>query len=62
MSEQNETRVPWWKCGECGYTLQAVQPPEQCPSCLRKCEFRDVTCYTPECGMRGPDPKLLGDK
>lgn len=59
MTEQNQ--APWWKCGECGHTLQAAEPPEVCPFCNRKCEFRNVTCYTPECGMSGPDPRLLGD-
>jgi len=52
----------WWKCNECGHTLQAEQPPEQCPSCNKKCEFVNVSCYTPECDPGGPDPKLLGGK
>ncbi len=43
----------FWKCRECGYLLKARTFPEQCPSCFRKCEFKNVTCYTPECG--GPD-------
>lgn len=43
----------FWKCGECGFILQAETFPEQCPSCLKKCEFRNVTCYTPECGGPG---------
>jgi rubredoxin len=30
-----------------------MQPPETCPSCKKKCEFVDVSCYTPDCG--GPD-------
>ncbi|ROQ93393.1 rubredoxin-like domain-containing protein [Desulfosoma caldarium] len=42
-----------WKCNNCGHTLQALTPPETCPSCKEKCEFLDVTCYIPECG--GPD-------
>ncbi|MGQ9669420.1 MAG: rubredoxin-like domain-containing protein [Desulfosoma sp.] len=42
-----------WKCNKCGHTLQALTPPETCPSCKEKCEFLDVTCYIPECG--GPD-------
>lgn len=54
------SKAPWWQCGECGHTLQAAEPPETCPSCNRKCEFKNVTCYTPECGLDGPDPKLLG--
>ena len=49
----------YWKCGECGYTLQAMEPPETCPSCYRKCVFKNVTCYTPECGGIGkPDKRL----
>ena len=43
----------WWKCSNCGYTLEVSQPPEVCPSCKEKCNFVDATCYTPECG--GPD-------
>jgi rubredoxin len=49
----------WWKCSNCGYTLQAAVPPETCPSCKEKCNFVDATCYTPECG--GPeniDPQI----
>jgi len=53
----------WWKCSECGFTMQATMPPEQCPSCQQKCAFIDVTCYTPECGgPGGPDPQLLGPR
>ncbi len=53
----------WWKCSECGYTLQEATPPEICPSCKQKCAFTDATCYTPECGGPGnPDPQLLGKK
>jgi len=49
----------FWKCSECGYTLTAEAPPEKCPSCNKKCEFRNVTCYTPECGGPGHiDPRL----
>jgi rubrerythrin len=49
----------FWKCNECGYTLTAETPPEKCPSCGKKCEFRNVTCYTPECGGPGHiDPRL----
>lgn len=59
MGEQTQSGN-WWKCGECGHTLQAEAPPETCPSCNHKCEFKDVSCYTPECDTSGPDPKLLG--
>lgn len=40
-----------WKCGNCGYELEADTPPEVCPSCNKKCEFIDNNCYTPECGL-----------
>jgi rubrerythrin len=53
---------PWWKCSECGYTLQASQAPEVCPSCNQKCAFIDVTCYTPECEPGNPNPQLLGTR
>ena len=52
--------LTYWKCEKCGYLLTAKAPPEHCPSCKAKCDFRNVTCYTPECG--GPehyDPKLV---
>jgi rubrerythrin len=49
----------FWKCDECGYTLPASAPPEVCPSCNKRCLFRNVTCYTPECGGLGHiDPRL----
>ncbi len=47
-----------WKCTNCGYTLTEVKPPEQCPSCKEKCDFVDVSCYTPDCGSTGQDPRL----
>lgn len=50
---------PHWKCGKCGNTVQAPTPPEICPSCKEKCLFKDVTCYTPDCGGPGGiDPRL----
>ncbi len=39
-----------WKCGNCGYVLDAEIAPEVCPSCGHKCEFIDDNCYTPDCG------------
>ena len=49
----------FWKCGKCGNTLQAPNPPEICPSCKEKCLFKDVSCYTPECGGPGHiDPRM----
>ncbi len=50
-----------WKCSKCGYTQEAdpgVAPPETCPMCKEKCEFTNVTCYIPECGMTGQDSRL----
>lgn len=52
--------LTYWKCGKCRFLLSASIPPKICPSCKEKCDFHNVTCYTPECG--GPkniDPKLL---
>lgn len=52
----------WWKCSDCGYTLQAQTPPEVCPSCKHKCIFVDATCYTPECGGPGNVDPQIGQK
>jgi len=50
---------PFWKCLECGNTIQIPSPPETCPSCKEQCAFKDVSCYTPDCGGPGHmDPKL----
>ncbi len=49
---------PHWKCSDCGYTMQADAPPDVCESCGEECEFKDVTCYAPECGFKGVDPRL----
>jgi rubrerythrin len=50
---------PFWKCSGCGHTLQAPAPPDTCPSCKNNCGFKNVSCYTPECGGPGNiDPKL----
>jgi len=49
----------YWKCGECGFLITAGAPPDECPQCNKKCEFLNVTCYTPECGGPGNiDPRL----
>lgn len=42
-----------WKCTNCGFTLEAPAPPDQCPNCNHKCEFLNTTCYIPDCG--GPE-------
>ncbi|WP_369688345.1 rubredoxin-like domain-containing protein [Desulfatitalea tepidiphila] len=47
-----------WKCGNCGYELEAERPPERCPSCKQSCEFLDNTCYTPDCAVSGKDPRI----
>ena len=52
----------WWKCSECGYTLQAAAPPEECPGCEKKCLFVDATCYTPDCGGPGNIDPQIGKK
>lgn len=50
---------PYWKCSKCNFTFQAPHPPEVCPSCQGRCEFKNVTCYLPECGGPGNiDPRL----
>jgi desulfoferrodoxin-like iron-binding protein len=51
--------APYWKCSNCRYVLQASQPPETCPSCSEHCQFTDVTCYIPECGLSGTDNRLI---
>jgi rubredoxin len=49
----------YWKCSDCGFTIQAPRPPEKCPMCHGNCEFKDVSCYQPECGGPGHiDPRL----
>ena len=49
-----------WKCSS-GYTLEADAPPNECPACKQKCDFLDATCYTPDCGPEGMDPRI-GEK
>lgn len=51
---------PFWKCSNCGTTIQEAAAPETCPSCKQNCEFSDVTCYSPDCGGPGNiDPRLV---
>jgi rubrerythrin len=48
-----------WKCSKCGYQLEAAGPPATCPQCREACEFKDITCYLPDCGGPGNvDPRL----
>ena len=53
-----ERKMADWKCQKCGYTLQKEVPPEVCPQCKEKCEFVDVSCYIPDCGQTGQDPRI----
>jgi rubrerythrin len=51
--------LTYWKCGHCGFLITASKAPVTCPQCGQKCEFRNVTCYLPECGGPGHvDPRL----
>ena len=51
--------LSFWKCQKCGYTITVATPPDVCPDCNEKCDFRNVTCYTPACGGPGNiDPRL----
>lgn len=51
--------LTYWKCNDCGYLITAQSPPDVCPGCGKKCEFKNVTCYIPECGGPGHiDPRL----
>lgn len=51
-----------WMCINCGYYLQATEPPQKCPSCKQVCAFNDVTCYRPDCGGESNvDPILVGN-
>ena len=36
-----------WRCGNCGYRLEAEVPPQECPGCKQKCEFIDDNPYVP---------------
>jgi len=56
---KDEQPPTWFKCSQCGHTFEGQVPPERCPSCNEKCTFTNVSCYTPDCGCEGPDPKLL---
>ena len=50
--------LTFWKCGLCGYLITASVPPDVCPQCKEPCDFRNVTCYTPDCGQTGSDKRL----
>lgn len=54
-----ECGLTYWKCPECGFTITAPTPPDICPECKVKCDFKNITCYIPECGGPGHiDPRL----
>ncbi|MBW2010767.1 MAG: hypothetical protein JRG68_04045 [Deltaproteobacteria bacterium] len=54
-----ECGLTYWKCSECGFTMTASTPPDTCPECKAKCEFKNISCYLPECGGPGHiDPRL----
>jgi len=36
-----------WRCGRCGYALEADAPPEVCPGCREHCDFVDANPYVP---------------
>lgn len=58
--EKKAGELNHWKCGKCKYTFTAPSLPEQCPVCDEKCDFLNITCYTPECGGSGNiDPRLV---
>ena len=51
--------LTYWKCSNCGFTITAAIPPDVCPECGERCNFRNITCYTPQCGGPGQiDPRL----
>lgn len=47
-----------WKCQKCGYRMETDNPPEVCPGCKEKCEFVDITCYTPDCTGEKVDDRI----
>ena len=52
-----------WRCADCGYRLEADQPPEECPGCGQKCDFIDDNRYVPasEGGPVGPGDPIGAD-
>jgi len=51
--------LTYWRCGKCGFLFTAPGPPEVCPECGGLNNFKNVTCYLPECGGPGNiDPRL----
>lgn len=58
MDQPQEIPKMTWKCTNCNYTLEEQVPPETCPSCSEKCDFVDITCYTPDCEVKGTDDRI----
>jgi rubredoxin len=57
---KTEEGLSHWKCGKCSFTFTARSLPEKCPVCDEKCDFLNITCYTPDCGGPGNiDPRLV---
>jgi len=56
--QQGGARMTTWKCSKCGYTVKQEKPPEPCPACNEKCEFLNITCYTPDCEGKGIDQRI----
>ena len=51
--------LTYWKCNKCGFTITTAIPPDVCRECGERCNFVNITCYTPECGGPGNiDPRL----
>jgi len=51
--------LTYWRCGKCGFLFTAAGPPDVCTECGEVNNFKDVTCYIPECGGPGNiDPRL----
>ncbi len=50
-----EEKIFLESCSKCGFNVVAPTPPEVCPECKEACEFKNVTCYLPDCGgLRQP--------
>ncbi|WP_163339388.1 rubredoxin-like domain-containing protein [Desulfopila sp. IMCC35008] len=51
--------LTYWRCSSCSFIITSPNPPEICPECGQECDFKNITCYTPDCGGPGNiDPRL----